>query len=129
MKKIGRKEIMKIVLIIIYLILTVSGLILMKMGGNTGTFSIENKDINFGINIISALGFICYICSFLLFTKIIGMFDLSYIYPIITGIVQILSLVLSSVVLKEKISWQIIVGAIIVIAGILIMNIKIPEKI
>lgn len=120
---------MKIILIIIYLILTVAGLILMKMGGNTGTLSIENKDINFGINMISALGFICYICSFLLFTKIIGMFDLSYIYPIITGIVQILSLVLSSLVLKEKISWQIIIGAIIVIAGILIMNIKMPEHI
>ena len=56
------------------------------------------------------------------------MFDLSYIYPILTGIVQILSLVLSSVVLKEKISWQVIIGAVIVIVGILIMNIKVPQQ-
>ena len=120
---------MKIVLIVIYLILTVSGLMLMKMGGNTGTFSVKNQELNFGINLISALGFICYICSFLLFTKIVLMFDLSYIYPIITGIVQILSLVLSAIVLKEKLSWQIIVGAVIVVIGILIMNIKIPDNV
>lgn len=129
MRKTGRKEIMKIVLIVIYLILTVSGLMLMKMGGNTGTFSVKNQELNFGINLISALGFICYICSFLLFTKIVLMFDLSYIYPIITGIVQILSLVLSAIVLKEKLSWQIIVGAVIVVIGILIMNIKIPDNV
>lgn len=128
MKAIGRKEIMKIILIVLYLILTVSGLILMKIGGNTGTFAIKDHDINFGINVISLLGFVCYICSFLLFTKIVLMFDLSYIYPILTGIVQILSLVLSSVVLKEKISWQVIIGAVIVIVGILIMNIKVPQQ-
>ena len=119
---------MKIILIVLYLILTVSGLILMKIGGNTGTFAIKDHDINFGINVISLLGFVCYICSFLLFTKIVLMFDLSYIYPILTGIVQILSLVLSSVVLKEKISWQVIIGAVIVIVGILIMNIKVPQQ-
>lgn len=120
---------MKIVLIILYLILTVSGLILMKMGGNTGTISVENKTLHFGMSLISGLGFICYLCSFLLFTKIVTMFDLSYIYPIITGIVQILSLVASSLVLKEKMSWQIVIGAIIVIAGILIMNIKMPNNV
>ena len=120
---------MKIFLIVLYLILTVSGLILMKMGGNTGTIQIENKTLNFGISLISGLGFVCYLCSFLLFTKIVTMFDLSYIYPIITGVVQIMSLVASSLVLKEKMSWQIIVGAVIIIAGILIMNIKIPNNV
>lgn len=118
---------MKIILILIYLVLTVSGLILMKLGGNTGTFSFQDKNLNFGINIISLLGFVCYIFSFLLFTKIVLMFDLSYIYPIITGIVQILSLILSSLVLKEEISWQIVVGTIIVIIGIAIMNLKISK--
>ena len=57
---------MKIVMIILYLILTVSGLVLMKVGGNPGTISVENGNFNFGINLISALGFICYICSFLI---------------------------------------------------------------
>lgn len=120
---------MKIILIVVYLILTVSGLILMKMGENTGTILIENKTIKFGMSIISLLGFICYICSFLLFTKIVTMFDLSFIYPIITGIVQILSIVGSALILKEKMSWQIVVGAIVIIIGILILNFKTPSNV
>ena len=49
---------------------------------------------------ISALGFICYIISFLLYTRIVMMFqNLSYITPICTGIVQILVLIASKLVL------------------------------
>lgn len=119
-----RRNIMKIVLIIIYLVLTVSGLILMKLGGNTGTIAIENKTFQFGISLISALGFICYIASFLLFTRLVVMFDLSYIMPITTGIVQILSLIASIVIFKEGYNWQTISGVSLVIIGILLMNIK-----
>ena len=115
---------MKIVLIIVYLVLTVSGLILMKLGGNTGTIAIENKTFQFGISLISALGFICYIASFLLFTRLVVMFDLSYIMPITTGIVQILSLIASIVIFKEGYNWQTISGVSLVIIGILLMNIK-----
>ena len=61
---------MKIVLICIYLCLTLSGLILMKKGGNPGSIKINKKDINLSMSPISALGFVCYLCSFLLFTKI-----------------------------------------------------------
>lgn len=119
-----RKNIMKIVLVVIYLILTVSGLVLMKLGGNSGTVSVANKELTFGISLISALGFICYICSFFLYTKIIMMFDLSYIVPVTTGIAQILTLVASYLVFKDEMSIQSVSGAIIVIIGILIMNFK-----
>ncbi len=97
---------MRIIMIIIYLILTVSGLVLMKMGGNTGTVTIKEGSFIFGINLISALGFICYIGSFLIFTKLVLMFNLSYIMPICTGIVQIISLVASYMVFKEQITKQ-----------------------
>lgn len=115
---------MKIALVIIYMILSVSGLVLMKYGGNTGTIAIKDGAINLGMSIISLLGFICYICSFLLFTKIVVMFDLSYIMPICTGIIQILTLIASYFVFKEEISKNGIIGAIIVIIGIIIMNFK-----
>lgn len=115
---------MKFILIAIYIILTISGLILMKKGGNPGTISMQNGEMNFGINLISLLGFICYICSFLLFTRIVVMFDLSYIMPICTGIVQVLTLIASYFVFKEQISKQGIIGACLVIIGIIIMNIK-----
>lgn len=119
-----RKNIMKIILVIIYLILTVSGLVLMKLGGNSGTISVANKELTFGISLISGLGFICYICSFLLYTKIIMMFDLSYIVPITTGIAQILTLVASYLIFKDEMSIQSVSGAILVIIGILVMNFK-----
>lgn len=115
---------MKIILIIMYLMLTVSGLILMKLGGNSGSLSVANKELTFGISLISALGFICYIGSFLLYTKIIMMFDLSYIVPLTTGIAQILTLIASYVIFKDKMSIQSVSGAVIIILGILIMNIK-----
>ena len=96
----------------------------MKKGGNPGTISLNNGDMNFGINLISLLGFICYIGSFLLFTRIVVMFDLSYIMPICTGIVQILTLIASYFIFKEQISKQGIIGAALVIIGIVIMNLK-----
>ena len=113
---------MKYFLVIIYLILTISGLIFMKLGGNSGSLAINNGNINFSINWISAIGFVCYLFSFLLFTKIVIMFDLSYIMPLITGIVQIGTLVASKIVFKEIITMQGLIGAIIIIVGIIVMN-------
>ena len=116
------KNIMKIVMVMVYLVLTVSGLILMKKGGNSGSFTIQNKDLNFNINLISALGFLCYLFSFLLYTKIIVIFDLSYITPICTGIVQILILIASKLVFNEKMTTTSIIGAAVIIFGIIVMN-------
>ena len=113
---------MKIVLVIIYLVLSVSGLILMKKGGNSGSIAIENQNFNFNINLISALGFICYIFSFLLYTRIIVMFDLSYITPICTGIIQLLILVASKLIFKENFTTTSIIGAATIIIGVIIMN-------
>ena len=115
---------MKIFLICIYLVLTLSGLVLMKKGGNPGSIKISKKDIHLSMSPISALGFVCYLCSFLLFTKIVVMFDLSYIMPIVTGVIQILTLVLANLIFKEKISKLSIIGAALVIVGILLMNLK-----
>lgn len=119
---------MQYVLITIYVILTLSGLVLMKLGGNPGSISMVEGNINFGISPISLVGFICYLCSFLLFTRIVVMFDLSYIMPLVTGIVQVLTLVVSKIIFKEEISTQGVIGAIIVIIGIVVMNFKVPSK-
>ena len=113
---------MKFILVIIYLILTVSGLIFMKLGGNPGTIALDKGTITFGMSIISGIGFVCYLCSFLLFTRIVVMFDLSYIFPICTGIVQILTLIASALVFKENITIQSVIGISIIIVGIIVMN-------
>jgi len=108
----------------VYILFTTGGLILMKMGNNAGTLAIQNSTVNFSVNIISLLGLIMYIISFLMFTKIITTYDLSYIYPMLAGIVQTLSLLAAVFILKENITWFGAVGIALVIIGIIIMNIN-----
>lgn len=113
---------MKYVIIVVYLIFTTMGVILMKLGGNPGTISFKAGEIGLSMNFISAIGFCCYICSFLLYTRLVVMFDLSYIVPISTGIVQVVTLIASSIVFKETIKTQGYLGAILVIIGVIVMN-------
>ena len=115
---------MQYLLIVLYLILTLLGLILMKKGGNPGSLALENGNMNFGISLVSLAGFVCYLGSFLLFTRLVVMFDLSYIMPLCTGIVQVLTLIASKVIFKENITTFGIVGASFIIIGIIVMNWK-----
>lgn len=115
---------MKFILVLVYLILTISGLVLMKLGGNPGTVAMKEGTLTLGVSIISGIGLLCYLCSFLTFTRIVVMFDLSYIFPICTGIVQIASLIASAIVFKENITMQSAIGASIIIVGIIIMNLN-----
>jgi len=115
---------MKFVLVFLYLFFSVFGLILMKKGGNAGSVSFNDSNVGLSINIISFIGLLFYVVSFLLYTKVVTSYDLSFIIPIITGISQILILLASWGILKETISKQGIIGAIIIIIGIIIMNIK-----
>ena len=97
----------------------------MKKGGNAGKIAINAGDLEFSINWISALGFICYIISFLLFTRIIMMFEnVSYISPICNGIAQACIVIASIIFLKEKFSGATIGGAALIIAGVIIMNLN-----
>lgn len=115
---------MSLILVVVYLVLTTAGLIFMKLGANPGTIALKDGNIGLTINWISAIGFVCYLCSFLLFTRLVVMFDLSYIFPICAGIVQVITLIASKLVFKENLSFQAIIGASLIIVGIVVMNIK-----
>ena len=119
---------MKYALIPIYLVLTILGLIFMKLGGNPGQISVKDGNFLLSMSTISLIGFICYIGSFLLFTRLVVMFDISWIYPITAGIVQIATLISAYVIFKEDISILGIIGIILVIVGIVVMNIKLPNN-
>lgn len=118
----------KSILVVAYIILTIIGLVLMKLGANTGTIAISGFDFNFSMSFISLLGFISYIFSFLLFTNIVVKFNLSYIMPITSGLIQVLTLISGFFIFKENISVNGIIGAGLVISGIVVMNIKSKEK-
>ena len=114
---------MKIISIIIYLILTVGGLVLVKSGAETTSLAIQNGTFNFSMQLKVMLGFIAYVGSFLIYTfYIIKKFDLSYIYPIITGITQVLVVIAGILLFKEKLSIYGIIGTILKILGVIFLN-------
>lgn len=125
MKKRRETNKMKIVSIIIYLICSVGGLILVKSEANATTLAMQNGVFNVSMGIKAIIGFILYIGSFLIYTfYIIKQFDLSYIFPIITGITQILVILASVFILKESINIYGIIGIFTIIVGITLLNIK-----
>lgn len=116
---------MKIISIIIYLIFTVGGLVLVKSGADSTSIAIQNGTFNFAMKLKVILGFLLYVGSFLIYTfYIIKKFDLSYIYPIITGITQVLVVIAGILIFKEKLNIYGIGGIILIIVGVVLLNIK-----
>ncbi|CDC07308.1 putative uncharacterized protein [Clostridium sp. CAG:343] len=116
---------MKSVSIIIYLILSVGGLVLVKSGSSSVNIAIQDGTFNFAMGLKAMLGFIAYIGSFLIYTfYIIKNFDLSYIFPIITGITQVLVIIAGVFIFKEQINAYTIGGILLIIMGIVLLNIK-----
>lgn len=120
----GKSKKMKIIIVGIYLILTVAGLILYKYGSNKGfNFAITNGNLNIKINVISIIGLLCYLFSFLLYMFILPSFNISFIMPITSAITYIATFILSIMVLNETVAINGIIGAVIILIGIIIMNI------
>lgn len=116
---------MKIISIVIYLLCSVGGLILLKAEANSTTVVVQNEIFNLSIGIKAIIGFILYIASFLIYTfYIIKQFDLSYIFPIITGITQVLVILAGVFLFKETINTYAIIGMFLIVAGITLLNIK-----
>lgn len=115
---------LKYILVVIYLILTNSGITLIKLGGSSTTMSLKGGNFAISMSFISILGYILYIFSFLLWTKILTMFDLGYIVPIVTGISQIIILLIAMGVFHENISVMGFIGIALTISGIICLNLK-----
>ena len=112
---------LKYILTIIYLIFTTMGITLMKLGGDSISLGLKNG-IAFKIGYITILGFLCYAISFLLWQKLLVTFDLSYIVPITTGIVQIIVFLLGLFIFKESVSVTGIIGIIFIIIGVVLTS-------
>lgn len=117
--------VLNILLVGIYSIFTISGLICYKYGTNINfNLSIQNSNINFNIHLIAIIGLIFYLISFLLYMIVLPRYNLTDILPIISAITSIGIYVLSIIVLKEEITLQKIIGAIIITVGVFIMTFK-----
>ena len=107
----------------IYVLFPTGGLVCLKLGGNSLGLSFKSG-ISFKIGYITLLGFILYIGSFLMWQKLLTTYDLSYIVPITTGIVQIVVLIASYFIFHETITITNLIGIVFVTIGIVLISIK-----
>lgn len=70
-----------------------------------------------------ALGVVLMTVSFFLTLGLLQRFDLSYLYPF-QGLSVIFITILASVVLKEKLSMRLTIGALLITAGIVLVSIS-----
>ena len=120
-----KEEIMKYVFCVIYICFSITGLVLMMLGSQQAqTKSLTIPVIGIAVSALSLCGMVCYGISFCLYLGIISRFSLSMVIPILGGIVNILVLIVSYTVLKEEMAMNTVIGAILVIFGIVIMNLN-----
>ena len=113
---------MKYILTIIYLICTTGGLTFMKLGGDSLHLTLKNG-FNFKMGWFTFFGFCLYLISFLLWQRMLIKYDLSIMVPLVTGLVQIIVLLIGHFIFKETLSVTSIIGVIMIIIGIVIMTI------
>lgn len=112
---------MKYILTAIYLFFTTSGIFLLKSGGDSLQLSFV-KGIEFKINYITLMGFLCYAVSFILWQKLLVTYDLSYIVPLTAGLTQIIILIIGSVAFHENVNWISILGVLFIITGVTMLT-------
>lgn len=121
----GAHKMINIILIVVYIILTIAGVVLFKLGTQkdflvsiaTGVFTLK-------ISLMSIIGLVCYLCSFLMYMFLISKFDLTYIVPVTTGIVQVATFVLAIMIFKESITVSKVVATGLILIGVILLNIK-----
>ena len=97
----------------------------MKLGANNVSLkSIQIPIINLQLNWLSLIGYLCYACSFLIYTVVITKFDLGIIIPVLSGIVNVLVFIVAIVVFQEAFTVYSIAGIILISIGVFLMNIK-----
>lgn len=116
---------MFVVVLMLYAILSVGGLTLFKLGAQQ-IFCISLTDGAFSMRIswLSIAGLMMYIGSFLIYMGLVSKIQLSFLTPISTGVIYILTLAVSMLIFHESLSSFKLYGAVLVLIGIILMNIK-----
>lgn len=105
-----------------YVILSSLGIILFKLGSNAPFINILNKSLEINVSFVSLIGLFCYLGSFVLWMMILSKSEVHIVVPLGLGLTNILILFGSYFILGESLSVQSIIGAVLVILGIIIMN-------
>ena len=116
---------MQFVSIIIYAIVSVSGLTLVKLGSeNPLTLEIAKNYFSMNAGWVTILGLLLYVVSFLMYMKLVAQNSLTYLMPVSQGVVYLLTLLVSLYVLHEKMAMHQWMGCLLILSGLILMNIK-----
>ena len=111
-----------IILFILYVLLSSSGLILFKLGASNSNIHLTILGLSISFSIKSIIGILCYGFSFLLWMVIISRMDLTIAMPFSIALVNTLVVVGSCLILKEKLTLNQGIGIFIVIFGVCFMS-------
>jgi len=120
----NEKKALRLGLLIFYIVLSAAGLVLIKMGRTDTTIAIKDNLFTASVNLKLLLGLMAYICSFLLFVFLTGKFDLSYLFPVASSTIIVLTAVIGAVVLGEKLTAYSIAGIALISIGVIVINLK-----
>lgn len=115
---------LRVLFVCIYMLLSVSGIVLIRAGSGRTALALADGLVQLKVDGATIGGLCCYVISFLMFIKVISMYELSYIVPITTGIVQVLILLAALFLFHERVSTVNLIGVTVVIFGIVLMNLK-----
>lgn len=116
---------MEKILFIVYLCLSIGGMILVKIGvSNPLSIVLKSGNLSVSAGFVTITGLILYIGSFLIWTKLVTMYDLSYFVPLAAAITQVVVLILAVVFFKESITLLQFIGILFAVTGIILMNWK-----
>lgn len=109
----------------IYLLCTVGGLTLVKVGAEANNFAMNSSFFNLQLSYTTLIGLILYVISFVMWIVIVQRFNLSYIQPLTTGLSYFLIIAASIFILKEQITTFQWVGLGFILVGVIFMNLKV----
>lgn len=114
---------MQNIILLIYALVTSSGLILLKLGSKTGApISIVDHRLQLNLGIIVICGIFFYGLSFLIYTYLISKNDLGYIIPVSTALVYIFIFAASFIIFKEAFTALKILGICLILGGLILLN-------
>lgn len=110
--------------IMVYIFFTVGGLVFIKLGSDNFSLILKTSKISFTCSPYLMLGLSFYLVSFVMWTIIVKGNKLSVIYPLTTGLVQILIFIFAVIIFHEKVEPLKLIGTAIIILGVVLLNIK-----
>jgi drug/metabolite transporter (DMT)-like permease len=112
------------IMIAVYVLTTVGGLVLLKLGTNgSALLSVVDGKMIWNIGLLSVVGIVFYGISFLLYTFLISQFNLGFIVPLTTALVYILVFIASFIIFHESFSWLKIIAIVMIIGGVILLNV------